>query len=77
MTLTIYGGGCTSCKKLLEATKTAVATLGIDATIDYVTDMATIMAKGFLTMPVLEQDDKVIAKGKVLNAKQVAQLIQG
>lgn len=76
MTLTIYGGGCTNCKKLLEATKSAVATLGIDATVEYVTDMPTIMAKGFLTMPVLEQDDTVLSKGKVLNAKQVAELIQ-
>ncbi len=75
MTLTIYGGGCTNCKKLLDATKTAVSTLGIDATVNYITDMPTIMAKGFLTMPVLECDDTVLSKGKVLNAKQVATLL--
>lgn len=76
MTLTIYGGGCTNCKKLLEATKTAVADLNLDATVNYVTDMSAIMAKGFMTMPVLECDNTVLSKGKVLNAKQIAQLLK-
>lgn len=76
MKIAIYGGGCKSCKTLYENTKAAVKQINIDADIDYITDMSVIMNKGFMTMPVLEVDGKVLAKGKVLKEKEIIALLK-
>ncbi|HRX13725.1 MAG TPA: thioredoxin family protein [Eubacteriales bacterium] len=76
MKLAVYGGGCASCKKLYENAQKAVAQAGVQAEIDYVTDMQVIMQKGFMTMPVLEIDGKVVFKGRVASDKEILALIQ-
>ena len=43
MNIKVLGGGCRSCEALLNATKEAVAAKGIDAEVEYITDMEKIM----------------------------------
>jgi len=76
MKMAVYGGGCASCKKLYENAQKAVAQAGVQAEIDYITDMQIIMQKGFMTMPVLEIDGKVVFKGRVASDKEILALIQ-
>jgi len=76
MKMAVYGGGCASCKKLYENAQKAVAQAGVQAEIDYITDMQVIMQKGFMTMPVLEIDGKVVFKGRVASDKEILALIQ-
>ena len=71
MNIKVLGGGCKSCETLLRAAKEAVTNKGIDAEIEYITDMEKIMNYGVMSMPALMIDGKVVCAGKVLKAKDV------
>lgn len=75
MNIKVLGGGCRSCEALLKATKEAVATKGINADIEYITDMEKIMQYGIMSMPALMIDEKVVSVGKVLKAKDIERLL--
>ena len=53
MNIKVLGGGCKSCEALLASAKEAVAQKGIDAEIEYITDMEKIMGFGVMSMPAL------------------------
>ena len=71
MNITVLGGGCCKCENLLEAVKAAVAEKGVDAEIEYITDMAQIMEYGIMSTPALMVDSKVVSMGRVLKVKDV------
>lgn len=71
MNIKVLGSGCCKCENLLEAVKTAVAEKGINAEIEYITDMAKIMEYGIMSTPALMVDNKVVSMGRVLKAKEV------
>lgn len=65
MIIKVLGSGCANCKKLEENTKKAVEKLGVDATIEKVTDFKDIMSYGVMKTPALVVDEKVKVKGRV------------
>ena len=71
MNIKVLSSGCCKCENLLEAVKTAVAEKGINAEIEYITDMAKIMEYGIMSTPALMVDNKVVSMGRVLKAKEV------
>ncbi len=71
MNIKVLGGGCCKCENLLEAVKAAVAEKGIEAEIEYITDMARIMEYGIMSTPALMVDNRVVSMGRVLKAKEV------
>lgn len=75
MNIKVLGGGCKSCEALLKATKEAVEKKGINADVEYITDMEKIMGYGVMSMPALMIDEKVVSAGKVLKAKDVEKLL--
>lgn len=75
MNIKVLGGGCKSCEALLRSAKQAVVNRGIDAEIEYITDMEKIMNYGVMSMPALMIDDKIVSAGKVLKAKDVEKLL--
>ena len=75
MNIKVLGGGCARCEALLTAAKDAVAEKGIEADIEYVTDMAKIMEYGIMSTPALMIDNKVVSMGRVLKAKEVEKLL--
>lgn len=75
MNIKVLGGGCCKCENLLGAVKEAVAEKGIEAEIEYITDMARILEYGILSTPALMIDNKVVSVGCVLKAKDVLKLI--
>jgi len=72
----ILGTGCAKCNQLEAATKEALEQLGMDATIDHVTDFAQIAAYGIMTTPALVVDGKVVSYGKVLKTEEVVKILQ-
>ena len=72
----ILGSGCAKCNALEEATRTALEELGMEASIDHITDFAQIAAYGVMTTPALVVDGKVVSYGKVLKKEEVKALIQ-
>lgn len=71
MVIKVLGTGCANCKKLEENTRKAVEELGIDATIEKVTDFKDILAYGVMKTPALVVDDKVKVSGRVLTTEQI------
>ncbi|NCI76991.1 thioredoxin family protein [Acinetobacter kanungonis] len=76
MQIKVVGTGCRKCKALLAATEEAVKGTGVQADIEYVTDMMKIAETGLLSTPGLIIDNKIVSSGKVLEAKAVAELIE-
>src|SRR5574344_1937512 len=72
----VLGSGCAKCNQLEAATKAALEQLGMDTTIDHVTDFSQIAAYGVMTTPALVVDGKVISYGRVLQPDEVVKLIQ-
>ena len=72
----VLGSGCAKCHALEDATKEALEELGMDSTIDHVTDFAQIAAYGVMTTPALVVDGKVVSYGKVLKKDEAKALIQ-
>ena len=75
MNIKVLGGGCCKCENLLEAVRDAVAEKGIDAEIEYITDMGKIMEYGIMSTPALMVDGKVVSMGRVLKSKDVLKYI--
>ena len=72
----ILGSGCAKCNQLEAAAREALAQLGMDCSIDHVTDFAQIAAYGVMTTPALVVDGKVVSYGKVLKTEEVVKLLQ-
>ena len=65
------GGGSRNCENLLAAVKEAAAEKGIEAEIEYITDLARIMEYGIMSTPALMIDNRIVSMGRVLKAKDV------
>ncbi|MFT9057668.1 MAG: thioredoxin family protein [Ethanoligenens sp.] len=72
----VLGSGCAKCNQLEAATKAALEQLGMDTSIDHVTDFSQIAAYGVMTTPALVVDGKVVSYGKLLKTEEVVKILQ-
>lgn len=72
----ILGSGCAKCAALEAAVREAVTELGMSDDIEHVRDFAQIAAYGVMSTPALVVDGRVMSFGKVLKAKEAADLIK-
>lgn len=63
MKIQVLGSGCPTCKNLFELTKTAVTELGIEAEVEYSTDITKIIEMGVMQSPLLAIDGKAVMLG--------------
>lgn len=75
MLVKILGSGCTNCVALEKATREAIARLGLDATVEKVTDYPTIAGYGVMSTPALVVDEEVVSAGRVLTPTHIAELL--
>lgn len=75
-TIKVLGTGCKKCNTLESNTKEALASLGLDTTIEHVTDFSEIASYGVMTTPALVVGKKVISSGKVLKTKEIVKLLE-
>ena len=76
MHIKILGPGCANCANLERVTREAVASLGLEATIEKVTDYGQIASYGVMRTPGLVVDDQVLVSGRVPTARGVAELLR-
>ena len=67
----ILGAGCPKCRKLAEAAETAAKELGIEYSIEKVTDMDDILNHGVMMTPALAVDGEVKAVGKIPSVEEM------
>ena len=75
MIIKVLGSGCANSAHLEKATRTALTDLGVDATIEKVTDYAAIAGYGVMRTPALVVDEQVVLSGRVPTAGQVRDLL--
>jgi len=75
MIIKVLGPGCTNCVNLERVTRQAVDALGVNATIEKVTDYPTIAGYGVMATPALVVDEKLVLSGRVPTAAQVRELL--
>jgi small redox-active disulfide protein 2 len=72
----VLGSGCAKCAKLEDVTREAVAALGLDASVEHVTDMVTIMGYGVMSTPALVVDGQVRLAGRVPSVADVVSILE-
>lgn len=75
MIIKILGTGCRNCNKLEDNARKAVGELGIDATIEKVTDFKDIMKYGVMQTPALVVDEEVKVVGKVPSVEDLKKVL--
>ena len=71
MIIKVLGSGCASCKKLENNVKEAVKKLGINAVVEKVEDIKSIMAYGVMKTPALVVDEQVKVMGRVPSVEDI------
>lgn len=68
----VLGPGCANCKRVEQIARKEVAKLGVEATIEKVTDYGQIMGYGVMSTPGLVIDGQVMATGRIPSNQEVA-----
>ena len=77
MVIKVLGACCGNCETLMANTKIALAELGMECTVEKVTDFAEIAKYGVMSIPSLVIDEKVVSTGKVLKPKEIVKILGG
>ncbi len=75
MIIKVLGSGCSKCNKLEKNVRNAVEDLGVEVSIEKVTDFKKIMEYGVMQTPALVVDEKVVSAGKVLSAEDIKKFL--
>jgi small redox-active disulfide protein 2 len=75
LSIKVLGSGCANCHKVEELAKQAITQLGIEAKVEMVTDMQTIMGYGVMSTPGLVINEKVVSTGRVPALSQITTMI--
>lgn len=75
MIVKVLGPGCRNCVKLERLTLQAIEDLGLDATVEKVTDYPTIAGYGVMSTPALVVDEALVVSGRVPTADEVRGLL--
>jgi len=75
-TLQVLGPGCKNCARLAENAEAAAKALGIEYTLEKVSDIEAIVKAGIMKTPGLLVDGKVILSGRVPSVEEIKALLQ-
>lgn len=76
LNIKVLGAGCKSCHMQYENVQEAVSSLGLDAEVEYITDMEKVMSYGVMSMPAVVVNEQIISMGKVLKVAEVEKILQ-
>jgi small redox-active disulfide protein 2 len=73
--LQILGPGCAKCRMLADHAEQAAKALGVEYTIEKVTDIGDIVSFGILSTPALVVDGEIKVSGRVPTAEAIKALL--
>ena len=77
MEIKVLGTGCCNkCAILTKNTEETVKAMGINASVEKVTDIEKIISYGVMRTPALVVDEKVLSVGKVLTVEEVMSILK-
>jgi small redox-active disulfide protein 2 len=71
----VLGSGCANCKKVEALVHEAVDSLGVEAKIEKVTDMAAISSYAIMSTPGLVVNEKVVSAGRIPQKSEIEKWI--
>jgi small redox-active disulfide protein 2 len=75
MVIKVLGSGCKSCTALADMVQAVADRLGIEASVEKVTDLNEIMGYGIMTTPGLVIDEKVKAAGRIPKIEELERML--
>ena len=75
MKIEVLGTGCTKCRALEAATRRAADRIGVDYTLNHVTDINKITEYGVMMTPALVIDGQVRIVGRIPSDAELASLL--
>lgn len=76
LVIKVLGPGCANCVKLEKVTQQAIARLGVEATIEKVTDYEQIMQYPILSTPGLVINETLVAAGRIPPEAEIMNHVQ-
>jgi small redox-active disulfide protein 2 len=76
MKIEVLGTGCAKCHLLENSTKKVADRLGIEYTLDHVTDISKITDYGVMMTPALAIDGQVRLSGKVPSEAEIEKILR-
>ena len=71
----VLGAGCVNCKRLAENVEAAAKGLGIEYTLEKVTDIQSIVQAGIMKTPALAVDGKLNFCGRVPSVDELRTML--
>jgi len=75
MKIEILGTGCPKCEALAKNVEATIRELGIEATVEKVTDIVEIANRGVMMTPALSVDGDIKLVGKVATVEELKGLL--
>ena len=72
----VLGTGCAKCKQLTTNAESAAKELGLDFTLEKVTDIQEIMKFGVMSTPAIVIDGQVKVVGKLASVEEIKELLK-
>ncbi|MDR7856825.1 thioredoxin family protein [Tissierella sp.] len=76
MIIKILGAGCDKCDKSYDNAIKAIGELGVDATVEKVEDLITMMKYGVMTTPGIVVDEKVVMVGRIPQVEDFKKMLE-
>lgn len=73
--LQVFGPGCAKCKKLAEVTEDAAKAMGLEYSLEKVSDLVQIMNHGIMMTPALAVDGEVKVVGRVPSTDEIKKML--
>ena len=77
MKVQILGSGCPKCRQLEANAREALAGIGLEASVEKVTDPDAILDMGVMMTPALAVDGVVKSAGRLLSKDEILRILQG
>lgn len=76
MIVKVLGPGCNNCERLEARTREALDGLGLEATVEKVTDYGEIAGYGVMRTPGLVVDEQLVVSGRVPTTAELTDLLR-
>lgn len=71
LTVKVLGSGCKKCQNLTDRVNQLISSNGIEAVVEKVTDINTMMEYGIMMTPALVINEKVVSSGIIPKDEQI------
>ena len=73
--INILGAGCPNCIKLENNTNEAIKNLNLEASVEKITNIKTIMSYGAMSTPALVVNNKIVCSGRVPGVEEIKTIL--